>query len=129
MKYVSTKLIQDLAKWLGPDGMSFFTRCLTQFGTTSPVMSEDEALEFYGEDTAEFEEPLRPDRVLNYKPAKIPHPVHFREGMQVRNWLRSQKECAGWTDHEFDDNWSSLVKRAVAMGAFKSDHYSTVETQ
>lgn len=33
------------------------------------------------------------------------HPLHLREGMQVRNWLRSQPECVHWdmTETEFFD--------------------------
>lgn len=39
--------------------------------------------------------------------------IHFREGMQVRNFLRSLTECKDWTDHNFDDNWREIVKQAI----------------
>ena len=43
----------------------------------------------------------------------IPHPVHFQEGMTVRNFMRHQIECKGWGDHDFDDNWVSLIEECI----------------
>lgn len=48
-----------------------------------------------------------------YMEGRIPHPVHFREGMQIRNFMREQPECKGWTDHEYDDNWVKAVEQAL----------------
>jgi len=41
------------------------------------------------------------------------HPVHFREGMQIRNFLRRQPECAEWSDHDFDDRWIDVLCAAI----------------
>jgi hypothetical protein len=43
----------------------------------------------------------------------IPHPVHFREGMSVRNAMRDSGLCTDWSDHDFDDNWTEVVELAV----------------
>ena len=43
----------------------------------------------------------------------IPHIVHFREGMQVRNFMRQSGECNDWSDHEFDDNWVKLIELII----------------
>lgn len=51
---------------------------------------------------------------LNFKKKHIPvHPIHLREGMQIRNFMRSQEECKGWTDHDFDDSWVSVIENCI----------------
>ena len=47
----------------------------------------------------------------------IPHPIHFREGMQIRNALRGSGLCEGWDDHDLDDNWAEIVERAIEKDA------------
>ena len=44
---------------------------------------------------------------------KLPHPVHFREGMQVRNCMRGLDDCSDWNDHDFDNNWVHAVECAI----------------
>lgn len=39
--------------------------------------------------------------------------THFREGMQIRNFLRGLDDCKDWTDHDFDNNWIEIVTRAI----------------
>lgn len=46
--------------------------------------------------------------------------VHFREGMQVRNFLRKQEECKGWDDHDFDNNWINIIEEAIINGKRKT---------
>lgn len=84
-------LVIEVRKWLGDDGLTFFSDCKRDHGTVSPV--------------------LTPDREGGFQ--AIPHPVHFREGMNVRNFMRSSDYCAGWNDHEFDNNWTALIERAI----------------
>ena len=51
---------------------------------------------------------------LNQKRKGIPvYPVHLREGMQIRNWMRQQDECKNWTDIDFDDNWTILIEKTI----------------
>lgn len=82
---ISNGLVVEIKKWLGDDGLTFFSECKRDHGTVSPVLSA----------------------------GSIPHPVHFREGMRVRNFMRSSGHCKGWNDHEYDDNWCALIERAI----------------
>ena len=78
-------VIEDFKKWLGKNGISYFQSLKKIHGTVSPVLME----------------------------SGIPRPVHFREGMQIRNWMRGHKAFTGYTDHDFDNNWISLVEEAI----------------
>jgi hypothetical protein len=80
------ELIQKLKRWLGEDGLSFFSDVKKKHGKIDAVWSE----------------------------GAIPHSVHFNEGMQVRNWLRTQRYCKNWDCHDYDNNWVELVEEAMA---------------
>ena len=70
---------------------------------------------------------LRWFRLLRHRHGKIPlaiglnpkrkgmpaHPIHLREGMQIRNFLRKLPECAGWTYENLSDTWQAIVSAAV----------------
>lgn len=79
-------LIEKVRKWLGEEGINHFREYKNKYGTVSPVFME----------------------------GSIPHPVHFREGMQVRNFLRSLPECKGWSCHDFDNNWAQVIDCAIS---------------
>lgn len=79
-------IIPKLKKWLGKDGTELFTGYRDEYETVSPVFMDE----------------------------GIPHPVHFREGMQVRNFLRSLPECKKWTSEELDNNWVAIVEEAIS---------------
>jgi hypothetical protein len=64
-------LTPRLTGWLKGEGEDFFNELIEEYGHIPLV--------FQSED---FMSP--------------PHPVHLREGMQVRNWLRHQPECVDW---------------------------------
>lgn len=81
----SDNLIQTVREWLGEEGVTFFGKLKRKYGTVSAVWME----------------------------GHVPHPVHFLEGMQVRNFLRLQDECKNWTDHDFDNQWAYVVERAI----------------
>ena len=78
-------MITKVKKWLGKDGIACFRKYKENYGTVSPIFIED----------------------------KIPHPVHFREGMQVRNFLRTLEECKDWTSHDFDNKWKDIIEEAI----------------
>lgn len=89
------KAITDaLRSWLGEPGKRFFTWCYEKYGTVSPTYQEE----------------------------GIPHPVHFREGMQVRNYLRQVSECKDWSCQQLDDNWADLVKEALGVEVKRRRH-------
>ena len=84
---ISDSLLDKLDAFLGARGLRYF-RLLNHFhGGVSPVLK------------------------LNQSRKHIPaHSVHLNEGMQVRNFMRRQPECATWTCHDFDDNWAKAVE-------------------
>lgn len=89
MPEVTDELVVAVRRYLGDEGHEFFSGCLRDHGTVSPLLSVDTAI------------------------GTIPHPVHFREGMSVRNFMRSTGLCDGWTDHDFDNLWMETVSRAL----------------
>lgn len=78
------ELVEKLREWLGEDGINFFLSLQEKHG------------EDFG--TAVWME------------GRIPHPVHFREGMQVRNFLRQHVD---WDAIRLDEEWSDLVREAI----------------
>ena len=82
-----TDLIERVRVWLGPKGIRFFRDLQQSDG-----------------------------RLLNHwMEGGIPHIVHFREGMQVRNFLRKQPECVNWSDHDFDNRWEQIIIKAIGQ--------------
>lgn len=81
-------IIQKTREWLGEKGINHFQQYKEKYNTVSPVFYE--------------------------KGDSIPHPVHFREGMQVRNFLRRLPECNEWTDNDFDNKWAEIVEKAIS---------------
>ena len=78
------ELILPIREWLGERGINHFRRIQEEHGCINAVWNE----------------------------GGIPHCVHFREGMQIRNKLRELTNYS-WTDHEYDDNWTAIVERAI----------------
>lgn len=99
------RLFLALAKWLDYDGLSFFLMCIKTYGTVAPVWTE--WVEKPPENASRLEEAIL--RAKGEWGSGIPHPVHFREGMAVRNFLRSQPECECWDAHDLDDVWMLIV--------------------
>lgn len=87
------EIIDKLRQWLSDDGIQFFREIKEKYGTVNACWvegSDDSETQFRG----------------------IPHPVHFREGMRVRNFLR-RITGNSWTSHEYDDHWVRLVEEAI----------------
>lgn len=80
-------MTQQLRDWLGADGIQFFREIKKKYGTVNAIWNE----------------------------GGIPHSVHFREGMSVRNQLRRITDYS-WTAHEYDDRWTALVEKAIEQG-------------
>jgi len=78
-------LIKKLKDYLGKDGRDFFQGCKSRYGTVSPV----------------------------YMSGGIPHVVHYREGMSVRNFMRRSGFCSDWTNEDFDNKWTKAVELAL----------------
>jgi len=90
---ITTSMVEAVREWLGDEGCEHFQAYLDEHGTVSPV-------------------------IANTLPSgkTFPHAVHFREGMQVRNFLRGLDDCKGWTDHDFDNHWAEVVTQALQDG-------------
>lgn len=43
----------------------------------------------------------------------LSYPVHFKEGMAVRNLLRKSEACFGWSAQQLDDRWEALALEAI----------------
>jgi hypothetical protein len=81
-------LIDRVVKWLGYDGVAFFEMCYEEYGSpTQAVWNEGD----------------------------IPHSVHFREGMQVRNFIRMTGLTPEWDAHDYDHNWESIIFAALQI--------------
>ena len=84
--FINTKkLIKKCYEFLGDDGIKFFKKIKKEQG--------------------------RVDGVL--KAGNIALAIHFREGMQIRNFMRKSGLCKGWSDHDYDNNWVHLVECAL----------------
>lgn len=77
-------LIPELKKWLGVDGIAFFKGLKVEYGKVNAVWDE----------------------------GGIPHCVHFREGMQVRNKLRDLTD-GSWTTDEYDNTWVDIIEECI----------------
>jgi hypothetical protein len=84
---ISPDTINNLKTFLGKGGIRFFQLCKFLKGTVSPVFT--------------------------FKKMKYVHPVHLREGMQIRNWMRSQPEFKDFSDHDYDNNWMALIEKTI----------------
>jgi len=84
---IPSGLVEKTRTWLGKKGIDFFK----------------EMKEKHGEYAAVFME------------GRLPHAVHFREGMQVRNFMR-KNGCENWDAHDLDDSWVSLITEVVENG-------------
>jgi len=91
---ITNELVKKVKKWLGKDGKEFFKWCVRAHDSISPVYPEGEVDKGW------------------YKQS-IPHPVHFREGMRVRNYMRSTGLCDDWSAIDLDDNWVEVVEKAL----------------
>lgn len=76
-----------MAEWLGYDGTAFVCMLIEEYGTEWGVACWNH----YG----------------------IPHSVHFREGMAIRNYMRKWAMFNQWDDHQFDDNWAYYTQVAA----------------
>jgi len=86
--------ISDLATWLGPDGLKFFRDVLDKYGGLNVVLKGVPG------------------------DGNIPHPVHMREGMKVRNKMRDLHTAMGHPHehaHWYDNHWQAAVKACLGI--------------
>lgn len=78
-------LIEKTKKWLRDEGIQYFRDIKEKYGRIDAVWNE----------------------------TGIPHAVHFREGMQIRNFMRSSGLCKDFDDHDYDNNWVELIEECI----------------
>jgi hypothetical protein len=83
---ITEAIVERTRAWLKKDGITFFSDIKKKHGTLNACWMEGD----------------------------IPHPVHFREGMQVRNFLRGTCLCDSWDCNDFDNNWMTVIEQAIA---------------
>lgn len=77
--------IQKCKDWLKKTGTNHFKKIIKEHGTLNACWDED----------------------------GIPHIVHFREGMQVRNFMRSLEEFKVWDAHKLDNSWQEFILECI----------------
>ena len=80
------ELIKKTKEFLGKDGLKFFKETVEKHGRVDAV----------------------------YLEGRLPHAVHFQEGMQIRNFMRGSGFCDGWHAHDLDEYWVPLIKSVIA---------------
>ena len=92
---ITDDLVAETKKWLGEEGQDVFQLYWDTYGDLSPVRTIDEKTGA---------------RLM------FPHCVHLREGMQVRNFLRTTKHAKFWNDdHAYDNMWEVVIKRILGI--------------
>jgi hypothetical protein len=83
---ISDELISECTNWLGEEGIKFFQETKDKYGQIDAVYNE----------------------------GGFPHPVHFREGMQVRNFMRDSAHTKDWPkDADYDSLWIDLIEKVL----------------
>jgi hypothetical protein len=77
-------LISKIKAWLGEEGIDFFKKIKKEHGTLLAIWEEN----------------------------GIPHIVHFREGMDIRNKLRELTNNS-WTTNDYDDKWHLIIEECL----------------
>lgn len=88
-------IIDKLHEWLGKDGRHYFRTLQKFYGTVIPVIK------------------VKIGRKLTGPRCYVPYPIHLREGMQVRNFLRELDECTDWTHDQFENDYVSYIEEAM----------------
>ena len=89
VKMTKEELLIKLKEWLTVHGIKQFKEYKEGHGTVSPVFS------------------------VSYSGGNVPYSVHFREGIQVRNFLRTQEYCKDWDCHKLDNEWANLIEECI----------------
>ena len=84
----SEQTVKEFQEYLGPKGQSFFREWIKRHG--------------HGWGTA-----------VEAGTNGIPRNVHFQEGMNIRNWMRTKDEFKHWDPQGLDDGWYRLVEAAL----------------
>jgi len=98
---IPPELIIKTRVWLGKDGHDFFSDIKKKHGKINACWSEGD----------------------------IPHAVHFREGMQIRNFMRMSDLCDGWDSMDYDDNWVELIESALKSSFKQTNRFEILKSE
>jgi hypothetical protein len=91
MPEIKLSVVEAVGKFIGPENIRWFRHVKGLKGEVSCVLR------------------------LNYKRKHMPgHPIHLREGMQIRNFMRSLPECKGWTQDQLEKGWVEVIEKLIA---------------
>lgn len=114
--YINPELIKKLKIFLGEDGINYFRKLKVRYNDVAPVLALGEYANLVSSSLeqlkkGEMEESFIDEDLEN---SDVPHAVHFIEGMQVRNFIRSTGD---WDEREkrniLDDWWVEMVEQAI----------------
>jgi len=97
-KTITPELVTHIREAIGPEGVRCFQLYKRDYGEVGPVIPPEVG---------------RPEELSLGRGFGIPHAVHFREGMQVRNMMRQSGLCDDWDDHDLDNNWAAVIEEAI----------------
>lgn len=83
---ITEQLVDYVEDFLGNAGINYFQQLRDQYGYIPLVV------EVHDDDGSTF-----------------PHPIHFHEGMQIRNSMRDSGLVEDWDAHQLDDYWIEVV--------------------
>lgn len=108
MPEITDEMVTYIRTMLSKEGIRFFTKVKENHRRVNATISTRAAKAYHkGENVPEREPFAR-------GPRPFPHPIHFREGMWIRNRLRDSGLCRDWSDHDLDNNWAEIVEKAIA---------------
>lgn len=90
MILITEDMIESVRKFIGDDNVRWFAHVKGLKGSVNSVLR------------------------LNANKKFLPvHPIHLREGMQIRNHLRRHPDSKGWNDEDFDNAWVMIINHLI----------------
>ena len=84
-------IVEAVGKFIGPENIRWFGHVKGLKGEVSAVLR------------------------LNFKRKYMPaHPIHLREGIQIRNFMRGLPECKEWTQEELEKGWVLVIEKLIS---------------
>ena len=108
---IPPEAVAAVKTWLRADGIAFFRACQKYHGRIDPCFMLGQGSDALLSD-AEIERQAG-RRATVGQVGLLPHPVHFREGMEIRNVLRKSGLCKDWSNDDYENLWTEVVKQAI----------------
>lgn len=87
---ITMKILLNVAEYLGDDNIRWFGHIRGLKGSVNCTLK------------------------LNFKKKHLPaHPINLREGMQIRNFLRSLPDCKSWSYQDLQAAWVEVLNQLI----------------